>query len=71
MDCCSREMDPKQSLDTVMLTGVVTPDSKSTSGYLFQVGGTAITWQSKKQLHSRSRICNVSRSSTSSLVEAA
>ena len=27
-----------------------TTDSKSTSGYLFQVGGTAITWQSKKQL---------------------
>ena len=27
-----------------------TTDSKFTSGYLFQVGGTAITWQSKKQL---------------------
>ena len=27
-----------------------TTDFKSTSGYLFQVGGTAFTWQSKKQL---------------------
>ena len=26
-----------------------TTDSKSTTGYLFQIGGTAITWQSKKQ----------------------
>lgn len=24
-------------------------DSKSTTGYLFQIGGTTITWQSKKQ----------------------
>ena len=26
-----------------------TLDCKSTTGYLFQIGGTAITWQSKKQ----------------------
>ena len=26
-----------------------TTDCKSTSGYMFQIGGTAITWQSKKQ----------------------
>ena len=30
------------------LGGEIT-DSKSTTGYLFQVGGAAITWQSKKQ----------------------
>ena len=24
-------------------------DCKSTSGFIFQIGGTAITWQSKKQ----------------------
>ena len=24
-------------------------DSKPTTGYLFQIGGAAITWQSKKQ----------------------
>lgn len=30
--------------------GGVATDSKSTTSYLFQIGGTAITWQSKKQL---------------------
>ena len=29
--------------------GSDTFDCKSTTGYLFQIGGTAITWQSKKQ----------------------
>ena len=29
--------------------GDIITDSKSTTGYLFQVGGVAITWQSKKQ----------------------
>ena len=51
MDCCSKEMDPKQSLDTLMLIGVGgdTFDCKSTTGYLFQICGMDITWQSKKQ----------------------
>ena len=36
--------------DSQMLIGVVyLDDRKSTSGYVFQVGGTAISWRSKKQ----------------------
>ena len=40
-------MEPKQSLDTLMLIGVVTPLTVGLR--LFQIGSTAITWQSKKQ----------------------
>ena len=38
-------------LDTVMLTGLDgdTDDRKSTSGYVFQISGAAISWRSKKQ----------------------
>ena len=37
---------------------------KSTSGYVFQIGGSAVSWRSKKQtsccsLNSRSRVCGV------------
>ena len=41
-------MDQVTALDTVMLTGLET-DDKSTSGYMFQISGPAISWRSEKQ----------------------
>ena len=39
-------MGLKKLSDMLRLTGVVT---LLTTGYMFQVNGTAVTWQSKKQ----------------------
>ena len=48
MDCCSEGVNPRQFWSAHQIpTGEVT--LQSTPGYLFQIGDTAITWQSKKQ----------------------